>query len=210
MNPPWQTSYLVQKLPTLREWTSRWTHQWKKVINVHIKDGIIIHFKSCAEGFFYTNLDESSMITNPNNASVNVYSYLSALKQNFIFTNSEVEGAWKVRKLQQHIYWLGKSNFKTYIHEGMVINCPLNPEYSVRADHIYGPARPLLKIGMEHRRNSSGKVPIVPLPMDILLHHKNIKPSVYCLWYIMFMHHKVYLNKSNNFSRIIKVPWGCG
>ena len=49
----------------------------KKIINVHIKYGKIIHFKSCAEeGLFYTNLDDPIMITNPTNVSVDAYSYL--------------------------------------------------------------------------------------------------------------------------------------
>ena len=29
----------------------------EKFINVHIKGGKNIHFKACAEGIFYTNLD---------------------------------------------------------------------------------------------------------------------------------------------------------
>ena len=41
-------------------------------ISVHIKDGKLIHFKACAEGIFYTNLDEPIIITNTINISVNV------------------------------------------------------------------------------------------------------------------------------------------
>ena len=52
----------------------------EKVINVHIKDGKIIHFKACAEGIFYTNIDEPSMITNINNVSVNSNYYLPTKK----------------------------------------------------------------------------------------------------------------------------------
>ena len=86
-----------------------------------------IHLKAWAEGIFYTNLDYPSIITNTNNAFVNHYSYLSTVKQNSdFFTDSEVEGARKVRKLQQHIYWPGTSSFKTYLCEGMIRNLPLN------------------------------------------------------------------------------------
>ena len=52
----------------------------EKVINVHIEDGKIIHFKACAEGLFYTNLDYPTMITNHNNISLNNYSYLFTVK----------------------------------------------------------------------------------------------------------------------------------
>ena len=60
----------------------------------------------------------------------------------------------------------------------MINNCPLNPEDSVRADHIYGPARTLLQGGMKRRRNPSKKEPIIPLSIDISLHHKNIKKYI--------------------------------
>ena len=43
----------------------------EKVINVHIKDGKIIHFKACAEVLFYKNIDDPFTITNPNNISAN-------------------------------------------------------------------------------------------------------------------------------------------
>ena len=36
-------------------------------------------------------------------------------KSNLIFTDSEVEGAKKVRELQHNFYWIGKYNFKTYL-----------------------------------------------------------------------------------------------
>ena len=39
------------------------------------------------------------MITNPTNVSLNAYSYLSTVKQHSdFFTDSEIEGAQKVRK----------------------------------------------------------------------------------------------------------------
>ena len=57
----------------------------EKVVNVHTNGGKIIHFKACAEGIFYTNLDDPSMITNPTNVSVNTYSYLSTVKQSSYF-----------------------------------------------------------------------------------------------------------------------------
>ena len=43
------------------------------------------HFKACAEDIFYINLDEQIMITNNNYVSVNTYSYLSIVKQNYDF-----------------------------------------------------------------------------------------------------------------------------
>ena len=43
----------------------------EKLINIHIKDGKIINFKECAEGIFYTNINELTMTTNPTNVSLN-------------------------------------------------------------------------------------------------------------------------------------------
>ena len=63
------------------------------------------------------------MITNPTNVSVNVYSYISTVfKKSDFFTDSEVDGAWKVPNMQQHIYWSGTSNFKTYLREVIIRN----------------------------------------------------------------------------------------
>ena len=55
----------------------------------------------------------------------------------------------------------------------MIRNYPLNPEDSVRSNHIYEPARPLLQGGMKRRRNSSERAPRVPTPEYLSLHHKN-------------------------------------
>ena len=49
----------------------------ENVINVHIQDGRIIHFKAFVEVLFYTNLYDPSMITNPTNFSGNTYYLLS-------------------------------------------------------------------------------------------------------------------------------------
>ena len=48
----------------------------EKVINVHIKYGKSIHLKSCTEGIFYININYPTIITTPNNVSLNTYSYL--------------------------------------------------------------------------------------------------------------------------------------
>ena len=65
----------------------------------------------------------------------------------------------------------------------MINNFPLTTKDSVRADHIYGPARPLLQGGMKCHRNPYVKVSIIPIPEDISLHHKYIELYIY-LFYI--------------------------
>ena len=45
----------------------------------------IIHFKAFAEGLFYKNLYDPNMISNTTNISVNAYSYLYTVKQNYDF-----------------------------------------------------------------------------------------------------------------------------
>ena len=57
----------------------------EKVINLHIKDKKIIHFKACAEGLYYTNPNDPTIITNTKKQSLNAYSYLYTVKQNSDF-----------------------------------------------------------------------------------------------------------------------------
>ena len=62
----------------------------------------------------------------------------------------------------------------------MIQNCPLNLEVSVKSNHIYGPAIPLLQGGMKRQINPDKKVTRVPLPTDILLHRNNIELYFEC------------------------------
>ena len=85
-------------------------------------------------------------------------------------------------------------NLKNYLREGMIRNFPLNPEDSVRANHIYGPFRLLLQGGMNRLGNLSKRAPRVTLPTDISLHHKYIELYLFfpCMNRIPFLHTKVY------------------
>ena len=76
----------------------------------------------------------------------------------------------------------------------MIRNCPINPEYSVKADHIYGPNIPFIQEGMKQRINISKSLPRVTLLTDILLHHKNIEPyfDFFNMNGIPFLHTKSY------------------
>ena len=56
-----------------------------KVINMHIENRKIINFKAFAGDFFYTNLNDPTMITTPDNFSLNAYSYLYTVKQDSVF-----------------------------------------------------------------------------------------------------------------------------
>ena len=62
-----------------------------QTINVHIEYGKITHFKSCSERLLYTNLNDSTMITNTTNVYLNAYSYLDMVKKLGFFTDSEIE-----------------------------------------------------------------------------------------------------------------------
>ena len=50
------------------------------IINTHMQYRHIFHFIACAECLFYTNLDETSMVTNPINTPNNPHSFLSTMK----------------------------------------------------------------------------------------------------------------------------------
>ena len=52
-----------------------------KLTNVHIENRKIIHLKACAEGIFYANLNDTTVITHPTNFSLSVYYYLSTVKK---------------------------------------------------------------------------------------------------------------------------------
>ena len=67
----------------------------------------------------------------------------------------------------------------------MIHNYSITTKYSVRADHIYGTARPLLQGGIKHHSNTAIKVPIVTLTEYISLHHKYIELYIY--FYINIM-----------------------
>ena len=86
-----------------------------------------------------------------------------------------MEGARKFWELQQKLYWRGTSSFKVYVWEGMICNFPITNNYSFRANHIYGTARPLLQSDMKQHENLAIKVPIIPLREDISLNNKEIK-----------------------------------
>ena len=69
----------------------------------------------------------------------------------------------------------------------MICNFPLTTKYSVRDDHIYGPARPLLQGFMKLHMNLAVKVTRILLPADILLHHTYIELYI-DLFYINGIH----------------------
>ena len=115
------------------------------------------------------------MINNHTNIYLNAYFLIYMVKQiRVFFTDSEVEGVQRVRKLQQHLYFPLTSNFKTFLREVMIRNFLLNPEDSVGSNHIYGPAIPLLQRGMKHRVNPFKMVPRVRLSACIFMMHSNI------------------------------------
>ena len=76
-----------------------------KVINVHIKDGKIIHFKECAEGILYTNLNDPTMIISPTNVYLNAYLCISMVKQN--------SGFLLILELKEHRKFESYSNIYT-------------------------------------------------------------------------------------------------
>ena len=74
-----------------------------KLIYVLIEEVKIVHFKACAEGLFYTNLNGITMITNPTNISLYAYLYLSTVKQKSDFLKL-------VPKLKEHRKFESYSN----------------------------------------------------------------------------------------------------
>ena len=57
----------------------------------------------------------------------------------------------------------------------MICNFQLNPEDSIRVDHIYVPARPPLQGVMKHLINPAENVLRIPQPIEISLRHNNIE-----------------------------------
>ena len=145
-------------------------------IMVHINDNEVLEFKQCGSGLYYFDTDQDEAKRSVTNVSQEVtnYSLLSTVKSNkSYFTRKEIEGADKARLLQAKLGWPSTADLKRYINNNLIINCPITSDDIARADAIYGPQIPLLKgKTVRQRPEHINNVPRVPLPNDILQHHK--------------------------------------
>lgn len=92
--------------------------------------------------------------------------------QQRVFSRRQIEQADKARMLQGYIGWPSTADFKQYINQGHILNCPVISDDVNRAEAIYGPLVPLLK-GKTTRRNKAhiSNQPFVPIPNDLVAHH---------------------------------------
>ena len=115
------------------------------------------------------------MITNTSIVSVNSFYYLSTVKRNSNFYWFRSWRSAESSEIAETSLLARNIKFKAYICEGMIRNWPLNTEYSVRNDHIYGLVRPLLQRYMKRHKNRAENVLRISLSTGISLNHKKIE-----------------------------------
>ena len=99
----------------------------------------ILKFQKCRDGFYYYDTANKFI------SHVNSYSFLSTVKdKNESFSTSEIQGADKVRKVQQEIGWPSTSHFKDVVSKPLLCNYEVTVGDISRAEVIYGSLTPIL------------------------------------------------------------------
>ena len=91
------------------------------------------------------------------------------------FTQNEIEGADRVRELQQQLDWPADQYMIEQLQHNRIINCPVTPDDVKRAIAIYGRVIPILKGKMVHKTpkhiKTKERIPILP---NIVKLHPNL------------------------------------
>ena len=137
-------------------------------ITVHLTDTHFMKFTRCSSGLYFYDTRGSDTIL-PRLP----YSLLTTVRANKeFFSPREIERADKARLLQSQLAWPSTSDFKTYVRDNLLLNCPITIEDISRAEAIYGPQVPILR-GKKVRRslNEFTSMPRIFVPPDIIKHH---------------------------------------
>ena len=113
---------------------------------VHLTDDQhVIEFKQCFHGLYYFDMSDH---VNTTNSVVTPYSYsfLSTVAKNKeYFTRREIRGADLARDLQGRIAWPSDDEYKNIVSNNLLTNCTVQVDDISRADHLYGPLKPILE-----------------------------------------------------------------
>ena len=129
--------------------------------------------------FYYDTTVEPENITIEFKNEVNPYSFLQTVDDNKeYFTATEIKGAEAARFQQEEIGWPSDSFYHTIIKENLLTNTEVTIDDVHRAEHIFGPAKPLLEGTMTRQRPTTNKIEKVPLPLPITTHQTNVDLSI--------------------------------
>ena len=137
-------------------------------ITVHLTNTHLMKFTRCSSGlYFYDTRGIDTVVPEL------PYSLLTTVKANKeFFSPREIERADKARFLQSQLAWPSTSDFKSYVRDNLLLNCPITVQDITRADAIYGPQVPMLR-GKKVRQalNEFTSMPRIFVPPEILKHH---------------------------------------
>ena len=112
-------------------------------------------------------------------SDVSTYSLLQTVNDNKQFyTASEIKGAETARLQQEELGWPSATFYKHIIKENLLTNTEVTIDDVHRADHIFGPAKPLLQGTMTRQKPTTNKIEKIPLPLPISTHHTSVSLSV--------------------------------
>ena len=165
-----------KKVNDLAGVTIKYDSEVERAIYVYFSCGKAIKFIEDARGLFYydTKNADKHIIKIP----VNSYSFLSQTVESnkAKFTKAEILGADTSLSLQARCGWPSTTDFKKYVKNNLIDNCPINTDDIDRAITIYGQPTELLR--GRHTRSNPGRSihkTRIPLPSYIMTHHKNVE-----------------------------------
>mmetsp|Transcript_14843 Transcript_14843/g.21238 ORF Transcript_14843/g.21238 Transcript_14843/m.21238 type:complete len:412 (+) Transcript_14843:616-1851(+) len=154
-------------------------------------NGFCYKFKPCSDRLYYYDLanPDSTPVKAPVQGAVEsdslaqgvaglhaaVYSCVQTVAENkTYFTKNEIERAEEARRLQHVIGWSSDGAFKKIIAQNMLRNCHISVDGIVRAEAIFGKAKPLCKGKMTNIPSTTFKIQKIPLPPSIAKHQQRL------------------------------------
>ena len=136
----------------------------EKVMLLH-HNGRIIKFEECVDGHYYWDSKETSSLKSKD--SITAYSFINTVANNRSwFTQRNVKGAEKERKLQSIIAWPGDQQYHKIIQTNQLMNSSLIIDDVICATEIHGPALPILQSRTTRVKPTKVQVQKLPLPLQ--------------------------------------------
>ena len=145
-----------------------------------IFEGKLYCFKPYENGLYYYDSRAAPVLVGDKDKSpVYPYSFLQSVEDNKAFyTANEIKGADSARRQQEEIGWPSDVFYHHIIKENSLTNTEVTIDDVQRAEHIYGPAKPILQGTMTRQRPTGNKINKISLPLPISTHHSSVSISV--------------------------------
>ena len=142
--------------------------------------GKLYHFLPFDNGLYYFDTrNEPRSVDDNTNDVITPYLLLQSVEDNKAFyTQREIKGAENARLLQEALGWPSDDYYKYIIKNNLITNTEVTLDDILRAEHIYGPAKPLLQGAMTRLKPANNKIEKVPLPLPVFAQHKLVSLSV--------------------------------